>query len=112
MAILFVYVTAADEDEAHRIGETVVAERLAACANVVGAIGSVYWWNGGMSRDREAALVVKTVEENLAPLVARIKSLHSYAVPCIVALPIVGGNPDYLAWVEAESGPQRKDRDR
>jgi periplasmic divalent cation tolerance protein len=92
--------------EAERIGLTVVNEGLAACANVLGPIRSVFRWKGKIERGREVALILKTRRTRLAALTRRIKALHSYDVPCVVALPIEGGNPDFLAWIGAECAPR------
>ena len=103
MDVFFVYVTAADEAEAEQIARIVVGERLAACANLLGAIQSVYWWEGKVCEGNEAALVLKTSQVRKDELVARIKQLHSYDCPGITCLPVDGGNPDFLEWVEKET---------
>ena len=98
-----VYMTATDEDEAGRIGRALVAERLAACVNVIPGMRSFYSWQGEVRDDREVVVIAKTRETLLDALVARVKELHSYECPCVVALPIVAGNPDFLDWIEAET---------
>jgi periplasmic divalent cation tolerance protein len=103
MSAMFVYVTASDAAEAERIGRAVVVERLAACANILAGMRSIYWWEGKVEEGAEAALVLKTTRERLAPLVARIKALHSYDCPCIEALPIEGGNQAFLDWIARET---------
>jgi len=103
MNVFFVYVTAANEAEAERIARTVVEERLAACANLLGAIKSVYWWEGKMCEGEETGLVLKTSETRKSELIDRIKQLHSYDCPCIVCLPIADGNSDFLQWIKAET---------
>lgn len=108
MAIMFVYATAADATEAERIGRTVVAERLAACANVLPGMRSIYWWQGKLEEAAEAVLILKTTRERLAALVARVKALHSYDCPCIEAIEVAAGNPEFLAWVEAETADARR----
>jgi periplasmic divalent cation tolerance protein len=100
----FVYVTAGSVEEAERIGRALVTERLAACANILPGMRSIYWWQGKMEEASEAVLVLKSVRRNLDSLTARVKELHSYEVPCVVALPIEAGNADYLAWIAKESG--------
>ena len=107
MDTFFVYVTAADEAEAGLIARTVVGERLAACANLLGAIQSVYWWEGKMCEGKEVALVLKTSNARKAELIDRIKQLHSYDCPAIVCLPVVGGNPDFLDWIREETEEQQ-----
>jgi len=104
MDTLFVYVTAKDNTEAKLIAKTVVKERLAACANVLGAIDSVYWWQGRVCEDSETALVLKTSAERKVELISRIRELHTYECPCIVCLPITDGNRDFLKWIAAETG--------
>ncbi|MEW5774373.1 MAG: divalent-cation tolerance protein CutA [Thermodesulfobacteriota bacterium] len=103
MPQVFVYMTAASADEAARIGRALVERRLAACVNVLGPIRSFYWWDGKVQDDAEAALVAKTRAELVPELTAAVKSLHSYSVPCVAALPVADGNPDFLAWIEAET---------
>lgn len=98
-----VYVTASDADEAARIGRAVVEERLAACANVVPGVSSIYWWEGKVDESREASLILKTRSDLVKELTTRIKALHSYTVPCVVALPIDDGNPDFLNWIVRET---------
>ncbi len=97
------YITAGSRDEAKKIGRALVEARLVACANIIDGMESVYWWEGKLTEDREAVLIVKTRAELVPAVTAKVKALHSYTVPCVVALPIQDGNPDYLAWVAAET---------
>lgn len=101
-----VYVTAADAAEAQRIGRTVVEERLAACANLLGGMQSIYQWKGRICEDSEVAMILKTSGVRKNELVARIRELHSYETPCVVCLPITDGNPDFLSWIDRETGGQ------
>ena len=103
----FVYVTAGSREEAIAIARAAVGERLAACANVLGDITSVFRWEGAVQEDTETSLILKTTADNIPALTERIKALHSYSVPCIVtwALDPKAGNPDFLEWLEAESAP-------
>ena len=103
MDSFFVYVTATDDAEAKRIARTVIEERRAACANMLGAIQSVYWWDGKVCEDNEVALVFKTSNACKSDLINRIKELHSYDTPCITCLPITDGNPDFLKWISTET---------
>ena len=100
---VLVYVTAPTVRVAERLGGVVVEEGLAACANVLGPIRSIFRWRGKVERAREAALILKTRSARVAALTRRIKALHSYDVPCVVSLPILGGNADFLAWIDAET---------
>ena len=97
------YVTCRDEDEAIKIGTALVEERLVACANVLGRTTSIFWWDGKVNRENEIALILKTRSELVERATQRIKALHSYSVPCVVALPIGGGNPDFLNWIDRET---------
>jgi periplasmic divalent cation tolerance protein len=105
MAACLCYITAGSKDEALRIGRAVVEERLAACANVLDGMTSVYWWKGALEQADEAVLIVKTRAELVDRLTARVRELHGYDCPCVISLPIAGGNPDYLAWIAAEVQP-------
>jgi periplasmic divalent cation tolerance protein len=106
MDFCLLYITAAHREEAEKIATALVEERLAACANILGEISSVYWWQGKLTKDREVALTLKTRADLVEAAIARVKALHSYTVPCVVALPLVAGNPDYFAWLAAETGPR------
>lgn len=99
-----VLVTTESAEEAHRIGKFLVDEHLAACVNVVGRINSLFRWEGEVCDEEEALMVIKSVSGNLDALTRRVQELHSYDVPEVIALPVVGGSQDYLDWVRAESG--------
>ena len=101
MSVKLVYVTAPSREEAERIAETVVTESLAACANILDGITSIFQWEGEPCREQEAVLILKTSDDRTEALTARIKELHSYDCPCIVVLPIESGNPDFLNWVNS-----------
>lgn len=98
-----IYITAPDQKEAEKIGETVVRERLAACANIIPNMRSVYWWNDRLEKSDETVLILKTTEENAEAIIRRVKELHSYENPCIVALPIIKGSREYLKWIKEET---------
>lgn len=103
MALQFVYITTGSREEARRIGRALVEERLAACVNILDGMNSFYWWEGAVQDDQETVLVAKTRDRLLERLTARVRELHSYDCPCVVALPIEGGNPAYLDWLAAET---------
>ena len=105
MEFRFVYMTAPDREEARRIGRALVEERLAACVNVLDGMNSLYWWEGAVQDDSEAVLIAKTRADLLESLTERVKALHPYSCPCVVALPIVAGNPAYLDWLAGETRP-------
>ena len=99
-----VVVTAADADWLAGYTRALVEERLAACGHVIPAIRSVYRWDGAV-HDEGAARVGLHTRRSLVPaIVARVTELHPYDVPCVIALPLVGGNPKYLSWIAAETG--------
>ena len=100
-----IYVTAPDRATADDLARTIVGERLAACANILGPITSVYWWDGKINEEGEIALIFKTMASNLPALSRRISQLHPYQCPCIVALAIDGGHPAFLDWIAAEIRP-------
>lgn len=99
MAEALVYITAPNMDEAERIAEKLVTERLCACVNIVPEIRSVYWWDGAVQKDSEVALIAKTREILVLSVIEAVKAMHSYEVPAIVSWPISRGNPDFLAWI-------------
>lgn len=100
---VLIYVTASNHEEALRLGRTLVEERLAACANLLGPITSVYRWEGRVNQDDEVALVLKTRADLADRLIDRARALHSYSCPCVVALPITAGNPAFLEWIGTET---------
>ena len=95
-----VLVTCGSEEEASKIAHALVDERLAACANIISPIRSIYRWQGKILDEREWLLVVKTQETRFQDLEKRVKSLHSYQVPEIISLPILAGSSSYLSWLE------------
>ena len=99
---LVVLMTAGSQEEADRIANTLVAEMLAACVNVLPGMTSVYRWEGEVQRDQEWLLVAKSTREALDDLVRRVQAIHSYDLPEIIALPIVGGSEGYLRWLDGE----------
>ena len=105
MATRFIYVTAATPEQARQIGEALVEERLAACANILAPMASIYRWEGKIQRDTEAVLIAKTQAALVDKVIARVRALHSYTVPCVVSLAIEAGNPDFLDWIERETAP-------
>nr|WP_062343167.1 divalent-cation tolerance protein CutA [Herbidospora sakaeratensis] len=99
-----VRVTAGSSEEADRLAGAVVGRRLAACAQIVGPITSVYWWEGEVNRSQEWLVLFKTTAERFGDLSGCVREVHSYDVPEIIAVPVAMGSGDYLAWVTAETG--------
>jgi periplasmic divalent cation tolerance protein len=89
--------------EAERLAEALVNERLAACVNILGTVRSVYRWQGAVERADEVAMIAKTREALFQRLAARVRALHSYDTPAIIAWPIVAGDAAYLDWIAAET---------
>jgi periplasmic divalent cation tolerance protein len=102
MTVIFVYVTTASREEALLIGRTLVGERLAACANVIDGMRSIYRWNDEIRDEGETVLILKSLAMALPALTARIKALHSYECPCVAALPVTGGNDAFMEWIAAQ----------
>lgn len=100
MTAITVYAIFAGAAEAERIGETVVAERLAACINILPPVRSIYRWQGEVMRADEVPAILKTSEASAAALIARIVELHSYDVPCVVAWPVASIPAPFAAWIE------------
>ncbi|HYV56173.1 MAG TPA: divalent-cation tolerance protein CutA [Candidatus Nitrosopolaris sp.] len=94
-----VLVTAGSSEEAVRIGQTLVVERLVACANVVGPIRSIYRWQGAVEDAAEHLLLLKARARDVAAVDERVRALHSYEVPEVIALPVRAGSAAYLAWL-------------
>ena len=95
----------ADEAAAAELADAVVAERLAACAQVLGPVRSSYRWEGEVRMAREWLVVAKTTEARLAELTSRIRTLNRYEVPEIITLAIAAGHPEYLRWIRDETTP-------
>ena len=103
MAESIIYVTCKNMKEADDIGTVLVERRLAACVNILPGMNSIYWWEGKVERAEEVVLIAKTRESLVAELTGAVKAIHGYEVPCVVAFPITGGNPDFLAWIRTET---------
>ncbi len=103
---IVVYVTCADQAQARRIGQAAVTARLAACANIVPVVQSVFRWEGEVQAADESLCLLKSRKACLAELVALVKAEHSYELPCITVLPIVDGDPAYLRWLAEECACQ------
>ena len=102
--LTLLYMTCADRGEAKAIARTLVDERLVACANILGEMTSIYQWQGALEEQEEVAVLLKTRHDLTVAVTERIKTLHSYDLPCVISLPIQGGNPDFLSWLQGEVG--------
>lgn len=97
---IVVLITAKDAKEANDIVTRLIDDKLIACANIVRDVRSIFRWEGKVDAADEVLLVLKTKKKCFAQLVETVKSVHSYDVPEIIALPIIDGNADYLKWIE------------
>jgi periplasmic divalent cation tolerance protein len=97
---IVVLVTCGSEEEALKIAQSLVEERLAACVNLVSPVRSIYRWEGKIWDEEEWLLIIKTQRQRFEELEEKVKSLHSYAVPEIIGLPILEGSSSYLEWLE------------
>ena len=103
---LFVYITCSSPDEAERIAHALLDERLVACANILPSpVRSLYLWKGQREESEETVLIAKTMEDRFAELNRAVRRLHSYETPCVVALPLIAGDSEFLAWVEESTRP-------
>ena len=97
---IVIFITTANPEEARQISDTLLENKKAACVNVISEINSRFWWHNQIDSERESLLVVKSKASLLPEIIELVKGAHSYAVPEIIALPIIGGNPDYLKWLD------------
>lgn len=100
---IVVYVTAGSTTEGDRLARALVDERLAACVSRIAPVQSVYRWEGKIEQSEEQLLIIKTERRRFAALEKRVRELHSYSVPEIVALPIIDGSQDYLRWLDDQT---------
>ncbi len=97
-----VYITTSGMEESRKIGRKIIEERLAGCVNIIPAIESLYWWKGEIEGDNESILIVKTKANNIENIIKRVKEIHSYENPAILAIPIIEGSKDYLDYLDGE----------
>jgi periplasmic divalent cation tolerance protein len=99
---IVVFITAKDAEQAQEIARRLLKQRQAACVNIVPEVSSHYWWKDKLDSATESLLIVKTKESLLPEIISSVKKIHSYSVPEIIALPIIGGSQDYLDWIDNE----------
>ena len=98
-----ILVTAGTREEADVIADVLLEQHKAACVNIVPAVDSHFRWEGKAKREQEALLIIKTRASLVEEVTSLVKAVHSYDVPEVIALPIIGGNPEYLAWIDTET---------
>ena len=99
---LAIFITTGSPEEAHKIAELLLKQRKAACANIVPGVSSLFWWQDKIESASENLLIVKSKASLLNEIIRLVIENHSYEVPEVVALPIVGGSLDYLEWIDKE----------
>ena len=97
-----ILITVDTDEEAQRIARVLLEQRKAACVNIIPGVNSLFWWEGELGSAQESLLIVKTKSSVLDEVTRLVKEIHSYDVPEIIAMPIVGGNRDYLEWIDKE----------
>jgi periplasmic divalent cation tolerance protein len=97
---IVVLITTSSEEEAHKIAESLVNGKKAACVNIVPRVDSLFWWKDKLDSARESLLLVKTKASLFPEIISLVKEIHSYEVPEIIALPIIAGSEDYLKWLD------------
>ena len=102
MSVNFVYMTAGSKEEAKNIAADLVRSKLAACVNILDNMNSIYFWEGEVQDDQEVVMIAKTTQAHVPKLIEKVKSMHSYECPCIVALPVVDGHQPFLDWIADE----------
>lgn len=100
---IVILITAKDQEEAQKIAKALVKRRQAACVNIIPAVSSHFWWKDKLEATEESLLIVKTMEPLLNEVIKTVKKIHSYRLPEIIALPIIGGSRDYLEWLDSET---------
>jgi len=100
MKYTIIFSTCANKKEAEKIAGALIKKKLVACVNIIDKIESVFWWQGKADRAKEALLVIKSRQSKLDKIIGLVKSLHSYQVPEIIAVPVIGGNKAYLEWID------------
>ena len=96
------FITTATAEEAQRISNALLEQRKVACVNIVPRVSSSFWWQGKLDSAQESLLIIKTKASLLSEIVKLVREIHSYDIPEIIALPIIGGNQDYLEWINKE----------
>jgi len=95
--------TASSPEEAQLISNSLLEKRLIACSNTISDMKSTFWWEGEVQKENEILIIAKSQKSHLNEIIKNVKLLHSYDVPEILAIPIIGGNPDYLDWLIKET---------
>jgi len=96
--------TAGSKEEAMKVGKALLEEKVAACINIIDNMNSMYVWKGEVQNDQEVVVIAKTTREKIPALIEKVKAVHSYECPCIIALPVESGYLPFMQWVKEEVG--------
>jgi periplasmic divalent cation tolerance protein len=99
---IVIFITASSDNEADKIATILLNQRKAACVNTLHGVKSAFWWKGKIDYTQESLLIIKTSASVLPEVIDLVKKVHGYEIPEIIALPIIGGNGDYLKWLDNE----------
>ncbi len=94
-----IFITCANRKEADKIGNELVAQKLVACVNIIDKVSSIFWWQKKVDSANEVLLIAKSKKSLMEKIIKQVKSLHSYEVPEVIALPIISGNKEYINWI-------------
>ncbi|MDR2829771.1 MAG: divalent-cation tolerance protein CutA [Methanobrevibacter sp.] len=100
--IVLIYITCSNEEESRTIAENLLKERLCGCSNIIENIKSMYWWENKIEKDNESILILKTIDDKVDEIIKRVKELHSYKNPAIIALTTFKTSDTYLEWIKNE----------
>ena len=103
-----VYMTAETMDEARRVASALIEARLAACVNILGPVSSVFYWDGAVQEEQEVALIAKASHDDFEAIDRRVREVHSYDCPCVVAWPIARGDEEFVNWIAEETRGKRQ----
>jgi len=101
---IVIFVTASSKQEAQKIARLLIKNKLVACVNIIPGIKSLFWWQGKVDEANESLLIIKSRKSALPGVIKLVKSIHSYEVPEIIALPIIAGDKNYLKWLNESLG--------
>lgn len=99
---IVIFITTGSVEEAQNIARLLLNKRTVACVNIVPKVDSLFWWQGEIDSTQESLLIAKTKAPLLTEIIELVKSIHSYEVPEVIALPVIGGSADYLNWIDSE----------
>lgn len=106
---IVIFITCANAPEAEKIAGSLVDQNLIACGNITSNITSIFKWKGNVENEKEVLLIAKSRNGLMKEIIAKVKNLHSYENPEIIAMPIVSGSPEYLEWIAAETTPSQSE---